>query len=90
MTMKSAIFTLIVATAVGGLALPGHAQDKLKAAGAPLAGDHKEMPRAGSPASRTALEPAIRSGEMARMGRPTVETGVAQPNAMTNSKAQDE
>lgn len=88
--MKSAIFTLVVATAVGGLTLPGHAQDKLKAAGAPLAGDHQEMPRAGSPASRTAVEPAIRSGDMARMARPTVETGVAQPNTLTDSKAQSE
>jgi hypothetical protein len=68
----------------------GHAQEKLKAAETPMAGDHREMPRAGSPAARTEVAPAVQSGDMARIGQPTVQTGVAQPNTMTDAKGQKE
>ena len=88
--MKSAVLTLVIAITGGGLVASAHAQEKLKAAGTPLAGDHKEMPLAGSPAARTAVAPVMRTGDMARIGRPTVETGVAQPNAMTDARAQKE
>ncbi len=88
--MKSAILTLVVAAAVGGLVTSAHAQEKLKAAATPMVGDHKEMPLAGSSEARTAVAPVVKSGEMARIGRPSVETGVAQPNSLTEAKAQRE
>ena len=85
--MNGAIITLVVAAVVGTVAT-SHAQDKLKAATTPPPGVLKEMPVAGSPAAQTAEAPALQSGDMPRIGQPSVETGVAQPGTLTDAKAQ--
>ncbi len=59
--MRSAIATLVLATAVGGIVGVSYAQDNPKAAGAPPAGVHKEMPLAGSAAAKTPVNPGTSS-----------------------------
>ena len=88
--MNGAIIALVVAAVVGGTIATSHAQGKLKAATTPPAGDLKEMPVAGSPAAQTAEAPAVQSGDMPRIGQPSVETGVAQPGTVTDAKAKKE
>lgn len=88
--MNGAIITLLVAAVVGGTVATSHAQSKLKAAAPPPTETLKEMPVAGSAAAQTAEAPAMQSGDMPRIGQPSVETGVAQPDTLTDSKAQKE
>ena len=89
--MKRSIVTLAVATAICGVAAVSYAQsDQLKPAATPLAGAAKEMPLAGSAAARAAEAPGTLSTGSARIRQPSVETGVAQPDTVTESKGRAE
>jgi hypothetical protein len=88
--MNGAIITLVIAVVFGAAVATSHAQEKLKAASTPPAGVLKEMPLAGSDAARRAEAPAVQSGDMPRVGQPSVETGVAQPDTLTDEKAKKE
>jgi hypothetical protein len=89
--MKSAIMILVVATAVGGAAATGYAQEKLKAASpTPPAGTLKPMPLAGSASAQAAEAPQVSEGASKIGQAAAAETGLAQPNTRTEAKASQE